>query len=42
MSIIIILALIFGIMPSLMTDIMGTAAAQLMEPVMTLSQMGVI
>ena len=42
MAMIVVLALLFGIMPSLMTDIMGVAAEQLMEPVMTLAQMGVI
>jgi F420H2 dehydrogenase subunit M len=42
MAMIVVLALIFGIMPSLITDIMGVAAEQLMEPVMTLTQMGVI
>lgn len=42
MSMIILLSLLFGIMPGLITDIMGTAASQLMEPVMTLTQMGVI
>jgi len=39
---IIVLALIFGIQPGLITDIMGTAATQVMQPVVTLSQMGVI
>jgi len=42
MSMIVLLALLFGIRPSLMTDIMGVAAQQVMEPVMTLAQMGVI
>ena len=42
MAMIVVLALIFGIMPSLITDIMGVAAEQVMEPVMTLTQMGVI
>ncbi|MDM7913524.1 MAG: NADH-quinone oxidoreductase subunit M [Methanotrichaceae archaeon] len=42
MAMIVVLALIFGIMPSLMTDIMGVAAEQVMEPVRTLAQMGVI
>jgi NADH-quinone oxidoreductase subunit M len=42
MAMIVVLALIFGIMPSLITDIMGVAAEQVMEPVMTLAQMGVI
>jgi proton-translocating NADH-quinone oxidoreductase chain M len=42
MSMIILLTLIFGLQPSLMTDIMGTAAYQLMEPVKTLAQMGVV
>jgi NADH-quinone oxidoreductase subunit M len=42
MSMIVLLALLFGIRPSLMTDIMGVAAQQVIEPVMTLAQMGVI
>ena len=42
MGMIILLSLLFGIMPSLITDIMGTAAYQVMEPVRTLVQMGVI
>ncbi|MDQ1282777.1 MAG: dehydrogenase subunit, partial [Euryarchaeota archaeon] len=42
MAMIIVLALIFGIQPGLMTDIMGTAAIQIMEPVKTLTEMGVI
>jgi NADH:ubiquinone oxidoreductase subunit 4 (subunit M) len=44
MSMIIVLTLLFGLQPGLMTDMMGTAANQLAlsEPVMTLSQMGVI
>jgi NADH-quinone oxidoreductase subunit M len=42
MAMIVVLALLFGIIPSLMTDIMGVAAEQLLEPVMTLGQMGVI
>jgi NADH-quinone oxidoreductase subunit M len=42
MSMIIVLTLLFGLQPGLITDMMGTAAYQLMEPVMTLSQMGVI
>jgi NADH-quinone oxidoreductase subunit M len=42
MSVIILLSLLFGIQPGLMTDIMGTAATQVMQPVVTLSQMGVI
>ncbi|MBN1323916.1 MAG: NADH-quinone oxidoreductase subunit M [Methanotrichaceae archaeon] len=42
MSLIIILVLLFGLQPALITDIMGVAAEQLMEPVMTLAQMGVI
>jgi len=42
MSMIILLSLLFGIMPGLITDIMGTAATQVMEPVRTLVQMGVI
>jgi len=42
MSMIVLLALLFGIRPSLMTDLMGVAAHQVMEPVMTLAQMGVI
>jgi NADH-quinone oxidoreductase subunit M len=42
MSMIIVLTLLFGIQPGLITDMMGTAANQLMQPVMTLTQMGVI
>jgi NADH-quinone oxidoreductase subunit M len=42
MGMIILLSLLFGIMPSLITDMMGTAAYQVMEPVRTLVQMGVI
>jgi NADH-quinone oxidoreductase subunit M len=42
MGMIILLSLLFGIMPGLITDIMGTAAYQVMEPVRTLVQMGVI
>jgi proton-translocating NADH-quinone oxidoreductase chain M len=42
MGMIILLSLLFGIAPSLITDIMGTAAYQVMAPVVTLSQMGVI
>ncbi len=44
MSVIVLLALLFGIFPSLMMNIMGVAAAQLTsaQPVMTLAQMGVI
>jgi NADH-quinone oxidoreductase subunit M len=42
MAMIIVLTLIFGIQPGLITDMMGTAATQLMEPVVTLTQMGVI
>jgi NADH:ubiquinone oxidoreductase subunit 4 (subunit M) len=42
MGMIIVLTLIFGLVPGLITDIMGTAASQIMEPVMTLTQMGVI
>ena len=42
MAMIIVLSLLFGLQPGLITDMMGTAANQLMEPVMTLSQMGVI
>jgi NADH-quinone oxidoreductase subunit M len=39
---IIVLTLIFGLQPGLITEIMGTAATQVMQPVMTLTQMGVI
>jgi len=42
MSMIILLSLLFGIRPSLITDIMGVAANQVMQPVVTLAQMGVI
>jgi NADH-quinone oxidoreductase subunit M len=42
MAMIIVLSLIFGLQPGLITDMMGTAATQVMEPVMTLAQMGVI
>jgi NADH-quinone oxidoreductase subunit M len=42
MAMIIVLSLIFGLQPGLITEIMGTAATQVMEPVMTLTQMGVI
>ncbi|HQF16610.1 MAG: F(420)H(2) dehydrogenase subunit M [Methanosaeta sp. PtaB.Bin039] len=42
MSGIIVLSLIFGLQPALITDIMQTASYQLMEPVKTLAQMGVI
>jgi proton-translocating NADH-quinone oxidoreductase chain M len=42
MSMIILLAILFGIRPSLITDIMGVAAYQVMGPVATLAQMGVI
>ncbi len=42
MAMIVLLSLLFGVVPSLMTDIMGVAAYQVMEPVMTLAQMGVI
>jgi NADH-quinone oxidoreductase subunit M len=42
MSVIILLTLLFGLQPHLMTDIMGTAANQLLQPVATLSEMGVI
>ncbi len=42
MGMIILLSLLFGIMPSLITDIMGTAAYQVMEPVRTLVEMGVV
>jgi proton-translocating NADH-quinone oxidoreductase chain M len=42
MSMIILLSLLFGLWPALITDIMGTAAYQVMEPVHTLVQMGVI
>jgi proton-translocating NADH-quinone oxidoreductase chain M len=42
MGMIILLSLLFGIAPGLITDIMGTAAYQVMAPVVTLSQMGVI
>ncbi len=42
MAMIVLLSLLFGIKPNLMTDIMGVAAIQLMEPVKTLAQMGVI
>lgn len=42
MGMIILLSLLFGIMPGLITDIMGTAAYQVMEPVRTLVQMGVV
>ncbi|MCJ7445203.1 MAG: NADH-quinone oxidoreductase subunit M [Methanotrichaceae archaeon] len=42
MGMIVLLSLLFGIKPNLMTDIMGVAAVQIMEPVQTLVQMGVI
>ncbi|MDI9616595.1 MAG: NADH-quinone oxidoreductase subunit M [Methanothrix sp.] len=42
MSAIVFLTLLFGLQPALITDMMGTAANQVMEPVVTLSQMGVI
>jgi len=42
MGMIILLTLLFGIAPGLITGIMGTAAYQVMGPVVTLSQMGVI
>jgi NADH-quinone oxidoreductase subunit M len=42
MSMIVILSLIFGLQPALITDLMGVAAQQVMEPVVTLAQMGVI
>jgi NADH-quinone oxidoreductase subunit M len=42
MSLLVLLSILFGVQPALITDIMGTAATQLMEPVMTLAQMGVI
>ncbi|MEL5891603.1 MAG: proton-conducting transporter membrane subunit [Methanothrix soehngenii] len=42
MSMIILLTLLFGLQPGLMTDMMGTAANQLLQPVVTLSEMGVI
>jgi NADH-quinone oxidoreductase subunit M len=42
MTMIVLLSLLFGIKPNLMTDLMGVAALQLMEPVKTLAQMGVI
>jgi len=42
MAMIVLLSLLFGIKPNLMTDIMGVAAIQVMEPVRTLVQMGVI
>jgi F420H2 dehydrogenase subunit M len=42
MSMIVLLSLLFGIQPHLILDIMGVAAQQVMGPVMTLSQMGVI
>ena len=38
----ILLIILFGVQPALITDIMGTAAYQVMEPVKTLAQMGVI
>ncbi len=42
MSILIVLIIYFGVQPALVTDIMGVAADQVMGPVMTLEQMGVI
>jgi len=42
MSMIILLSILFGVQPGLMTNIMGVAAYQVMEPVKTLAQMGVI
>lgn len=42
MSMIILLAILFGVRPNLITDIMGVAAYQVMGPVVTLTQMGVI
>jgi len=42
MSMIILLSLLFGLQPGLITDIMGVAAYQVMGPVVTLTQMGVI
>jgi NADH-quinone oxidoreductase subunit M len=42
MSMIILLTLLFGLQPGLMTDMMSTAANQLLQPVVTLSEMGVI
>jgi NADH-quinone oxidoreductase subunit M len=42
MSMIILLSLLFGLQPGLITDIMGVAAYQVMGPIVTLAQMGVI
>jgi NADH-quinone oxidoreductase subunit M len=42
MTAFILLIILFGVQPALITDIMGTAAYQVMEPVKTLAQMGVI
>ncbi|NYT02541.1 MAG: NADH-quinone oxidoreductase subunit M [Methanosarcinales archaeon] len=43
MSLLILLVILFGVQPGLITDMMGVAAQQLIyDPVMTLSQMGVI
>jgi NADH-quinone oxidoreductase subunit M len=42
MSAIILLSLLFGVQPALITDMMGVAAQQVMEPIKTLVQMGVI
>jgi len=42
MSILIVLIIYFGVQPALITDIMGVAADQVMGPVVTLAQMGVI
>jgi proton-translocating NADH-quinone oxidoreductase chain M len=42
MSILVLLTIYFGVQPATITDIMGVAAEQVMEPVMTLAQMGVI
>lgn len=37
MSVLVLLAILFGVQPALITDIMGTAAIQVMQPVMTLA-----
>jgi NADH-quinone oxidoreductase subunit M len=42
MSLLIVLIILFGVDPAPIMNIMGVAAEQLMEPVMTLQQMGVI
>jgi NADH-quinone oxidoreductase subunit M len=42
MTAFILLIILFGVQPALITDIMGAAAYQVMEPVKTLAQMGVI